>query len=73
MNKLFIVIILMLFVGFSCYASDGFIDSFINKIMYLKDWFMNGEFKQEFNKELEEIKAEIPGLIAKAKELLPQK
>ncbi len=73
MKKLFIVIVLMLFVGFYCYASDGFIDSFVDKIIYLKDWFINGDFKQEFNRELDEVKVEIPGLIAKAKELLPQK
>ena len=73
-NKLFILIILFLFVGLSCYASDGFIDSFVNKIMYLKDWMMNEQnIKAEFNKELTELKIEIPQLWVKIKGLLPSK
>lgn len=74
MNKLFIIIILFLFIGFYCYASDGIIDSFISKIMNLKDWIMNQEnIKVEFNKELNELKIEIPQLWVKLKALLPSK
>lgn len=79
-NKLFIFIVLFLFVGFSCYASDGFFDSFKDKIIYLKNWMMDEQnIKAEFNKELGElkiettqlIKIEIPQLWVKLKAILP--
>lgn len=70
-NKLIILIILFLFVGLSCYASNDYIDSFIEKIMYLKDWIMQGNIKAEFEREVESLKAELPGLIVKIKGLLP--
>jgi hypothetical protein len=82
MNKLFVIIVLFLFIGFYCYASNGVIDSFVNKIVYLKDWMMtSGNINAEFNKELDElktdtsqlIKTDIPQLWAKIKALLPSK
>jgi len=80
MKKLFAIIVLFLFIGFYCYASDGIIDSFINKIVYLKNWMTNEQnIKAEFNKELGELKIEtsqlvktvIPQLWVKIKALLP--
>ncbi len=71
-NKLFIIIFLLFFASF-CYASEGFIDSFMDKIIYLKEWFLGGDFIQEFYRELEELKGELPELLNRVKELLPQK
>jgi hypothetical protein len=80
MKKLFAIIVLFLFIGFYCYASDGIIDSFVNKIVYLKNWMTNEQnIKAEFNKELGELKIEtsqlvktvIPQLWVKLKALLP--
>jgi hypothetical protein len=74
MNKLFVIIVLFLFIGFLCHASNGTIDSFVNKIIYLKDWVLDlNNIKQEFNKELGELKIEIPQLIVNIKGLLPSK
>ncbi|GMX58647.1 MAG: hypothetical protein MCSN_3010 [Candidatus Microsyncoccus archaeolyticus] len=72
-NKLYILIVLFLFIGFSCFASNEYVDSFIEKIMYLKDWVMEGNIKTEFEREVESLKSELPGLIVKIKGLLPQK
>ncbi|MDD5098551.1 MAG: hypothetical protein PHD31_02445 [Candidatus Pacebacteria bacterium] len=80
MKKLFTIIVLFLFIGFYCYASDGIIDFFVNKIIYLKNWMTNEQnIKAEFNKELGELKIEtsqlvktgIPQLWIKIKALLP--
>jgi hypothetical protein len=72
MNKLLIIIFFFLFLGSICFAFDGslFIDSFLSKIFYLKDWIMGDGITQEFFKELNELKSEIPYLWIKIKELL---
>jgi len=73
-NKLFVIIFVFLFVSLSCYASNEYVDSFIEKIMYLKDWFLKVDnVKEEFEREIEELKGELPGLIIKIKGLLPDK
>lgn len=73
MNKKILIIIVLLLSFSFCYASEGLLDSFMEKITYLKDWFLEGHFIEEFYRELEELKSELPQLLIKIKDLLPQK
>jgi len=64
MNKLFVIVLLFIFVGLTCSASSGFDWSFIgslkDRIMYLKDWFLSDGAREEFRRELSGLKQETP-------------
>ena len=64
MNKLFIIVLVLVFAGLTCSASSGFdwsfIDSLKERTIYLKDWFLSDGVKEEFIRELSGLKQEIP-------------
>jgi len=61
MNKHLIIILILVFIGLPCFGSNGFFTK--EKIAYCKDWFLNGGIKEEFKKEILDLKTELPSLI----------
>ena len=61
---MFVIVLVLVFVGLTCSASSGFdwsfIDSFKDRIIYLKDWFLSNGAREEFRRELSGLKQEIP-------------
>ncbi|MDD5696808.1 MAG: hypothetical protein PHO90_02435 [Candidatus Pacebacteria bacterium] len=64
MNKLFVIVLVLVFFGLTCFAGNGFdwsfLDSLKERMLYLKDWFLSGAIKEEFKRELLGLKEEIP-------------
>lgn len=58
MNKHLVIILIFAFIALPCFA--GFTEE---KMIFLKDWFLNGGIKEEFKKEVLALKTEFPLLI----------
>ncbi|GEM_PF-3522802 len=67
MNKLFVIVLVLVFVGLTCFAGNGldrsFVDFFKDRATYLKEWFLGNGAKEELKRELSGLKEEIPLLI----------
>ncbi len=61
MNKCLVIILIFAFIALPCFASFT-----KEKMISLKEWFLSGGIKEEFKKEVLDLKTEFPLLIQEA-------